>query len=170
MWEITTADAAETERLGELLGELVQAGDAVLLSGDLGAGKTTFTRGLARGVKVRQPVTSPTFTLLHEYDGGRLPVYHFDLYRWPPGDDLAELGLPDYLYDEGVTVVEWPSALGSWTPADYVGVELLLDPAGRRLRFHGVGERGIGLAEALREAAHAVGRPGPDRAGGGARC
>lgn len=153
MWEVATGSAAETERLGETLGGLLRPGDVVLLAGDLGAGKTTFTRGVARGAGVRGPVTSPTFTLLHEYDGGRLPVYHCDLYRWPEGGDLSELGLPEYLYGEGVTVVEWPSALGRWVPEAYLGVKLLLESAGRRLRVHGVGERGVTLEAALREAA-----------------
>lgn len=153
MWEVATKSAAETERLGETLGGLVRPGDVVLLSGDLGAGKTTFTRGLARGVGVRGPVTSPTFTLIHEYDGGRLPVYHCDLYRWPEGEDLSGLGLPEYLYGEGVTVVEWPSALGRWVPEEHLGVELRLDGTGRRLRIQGAGERGAALEADLREAA-----------------
>ncbi|MDI6870153.1 MAG: tRNA (adenosine(37)-N6)-threonylcarbamoyltransferase complex ATPase subunit type 1 TsaE [Bacillota bacterium] len=170
MWEVTAGDAAGTERLGELLGGLVRPGDVILLSGDLGAGKTTFTRGLARGAGVAEPVTSPTFTLLHEY-AGRLPVYHFDLYRWPPGEDPAELGLPEYLYGDGVTVVEWPALLGRWTPEAYLGIDLRFAPAGRLLAVRGVGERGSILEEAFREAAGAAGTPaGTVRRGGGAGC
>lgn len=152
VWETTTCDAAGTERLGEMLGGLVGPGDVVLLSGDLGAGKTTFTRGLARGAGVAEPVTSPTFTLLHEYQG-RLPVYHFDLYRWPEEEDLAELGLPEYLYGDGVTVVEWADRLGRWMPESHLAVELLFAPAGRLLTVRGAGERGDALSEAFRQAA-----------------
>ncbi len=152
MWETTTGDAAATERLGEVLGGLVRPGDVILLSGDLGAGKTTFTRGVARGAGVTEPVTSPTFTLLHEYQGS-LPVYHVDLYRWPAGEDLAELGLPEYLYGDGVTVVEWPAMLGRWTPEAYLSVDLSLAPGGHRLRIHGAGQRGRALEERLREVA-----------------
>ncbi len=157
MWETRAGDAAATERLGELLGGLVRPGDVVLLWGDLGAGKTTFARGLARGAGVAEPVTSPTFTLLHEYQG-RFPVYHCDLYRWREGEDLTELGLPEYLYGEGVTVVEWPERLGAWTPGSYLAVELHFAPEGRRLAVRGAGERGSALAEAFRQAAG--GEPG----------
>ncbi|MGE5508810.1 MAG: tRNA (adenosine(37)-N6)-threonylcarbamoyltransferase complex ATPase subunit type 1 TsaE [Chitinophagales bacterium] len=148
MFELLTAAAPETERLGERLAELLQPGDAVLLSGDLGAGKTTFTRGLARGLGAAQPVTSPTFTLMHEYDG-RLPVYHFDLYRLERGSDLAELGLAEFLYGQGVAVVEWPDLLGEWRPDDCLSLEFRLDPAGRRVVVEGRGTRGRALEEAL---------------------
>lgn len=152
MWETFTADAAATERLGAELGGLVRPGDVVLLSGDLGAGKTTFARGLGRGLGVREPVTSPTFTILHQY-AGRCPVYHFDLYRWPAGEDLAEVGLPDFLYDDGVSVVEWPALLGRWAPREHLAVDLFLAPEGRRLAVRGEGERGLALEQGLRQAA-----------------
>lgn len=169
-WSTESGSAEETERLGEALGGLVRPGDAVLLSGDLGAGKTTFTRGLARGAGVREPVTSPTFTLLHEY-AGWLPVYHCDLYRWPPEGDLAELGLPEYLYGDGVMVVEWPSLLGRWTPAEHLEVELRLAAAGRRLTVEGHGRRGRELAEEFRRAVEAAERArGGSGEEGGARC
>ncbi|HHW14624.1 MAG TPA: tRNA (adenosine(37)-N6)-threonylcarbamoyltransferase complex ATPase subunit type 1 TsaE [Firmicutes bacterium] len=170
MWEKETRSAVETERLGQLLGELVRPGDVVLLSGDLGAGKTTFTRGLARGAGVTEPVTSPTFTLLHQY-AGRLPVYHCDLYRWPPAEDLSELGLPEYLSGDGVTVVEWPSPLGRWTPAEYLEVELRLSPPGRRLAVKGHGARGRELEEGFRRATEGEGAAGGGPgAGGEAGC
>lgn len=158
MFEVAAADAPATERLGEVLGGLVRPGDVVLLSGDLGAGKTTFTRGLARGAGVAEPVTSPTFTLLHEY-AGRLPVFHFDLYRWREEDDLAELGVGDYLYGDGVAVVEWPGALGGWAPSSCLNVELRFAPEGRQILVSGAGERGDDLAEEFRKAV-----------GGGAPC
>jgi tRNA threonylcarbamoyladenosine biosynthesis protein TsaE len=153
VFEVTTAGAAETERLGEALGRLVVPGDVILLSGDLGAGKTTFTRGLARGAGVSEPVTSPSFTLLHEY-AGRLPVYHFDLYRLTAEEELAELGLMEYLYGDGVAVVEWPALLGRQTPPDHLALDLLLAPGDvRRLTVHGAGKRGAELEEGLREGA-----------------
>lgn len=158
--EITTGTAGETERLGEEVARLLQPGDAVLLSGDLGAGKTTFTRGLARGLGAAGPVTSPTFTLMHQYDG-RLPVYHFDLYRLEEAGDLAELGLAEFLYGDGVAVVEWPDLLGEWRPHDCLEVAFRLDPAGRRLVVQGRGERGRRLEAAL-TAGHAVREKGEE--------
>jgi tRNA threonylcarbamoyladenosine biosynthesis protein TsaE len=158
LWEARAGDAAATERLGELVGGLVRPGDVILLQGDLGAGKTTFARGLARGAGVAEPVTSPSFTLIHEY-AGRLPVYHCDLYRWPEREDLTELGLREYLHGDGVTVVEWPERLGAWTPGSHLAVEVRFAPEGRRLVVQGAGERGKALAEAFRQAV-AGGDPG----------
>jgi tRNA threonylcarbamoyl adenosine modification protein YjeE len=98
--------ASETERLGILLGELLASGDVVLLEGDLGTGKTAFTKGIGRGLKVSQTINSPTFTILKEYSG-RLPFYHFDLYRIERPEEFSWLGFDDYFAGDGVCVVEW---------------------------------------------------------------
>jgi tRNA threonylcarbamoyladenosine biosynthesis protein TsaE len=98
--------ASETERLGTLLGELLAPGDVVLLEGDLGTGKTAFTKGIGRGLKVTQTINSPTFTILKEY-GGRLPLYHFDLYRVERPEEFSLLGFEDYFAGDGICVVEW---------------------------------------------------------------
>lgn len=98
----------ETRRFGERLAGVLQAGDVLLLLGNLGAGKSELTRGIARGLGIHQPVTSPSFTILNVYDDGRLPLYHFDWYRLQSVDELYEMGMEEYLGGDGVAVVEWP--------------------------------------------------------------
>jgi tRNA threonylcarbamoyladenosine biosynthesis protein TsaE len=102
-----TYSPAETESLGQRLGQRVQPGTLIAYTGDLGAGKTAFTRGLARGLGVTARVTSPTFTIVNEYEGGRLPLFHFDLYRLGSSDELYDIGWEDYLARGGVCAVEW---------------------------------------------------------------
>ncbi|MCC8182306.1 MAG: tRNA (adenosine(37)-N6)-threonylcarbamoyltransferase complex ATPase subunit type 1 TsaE [Clostridiales bacterium] len=103
----TTYAPEETESLGERLGAQVGPGTVIAFTGDLGAGKTAFTRGLARGLGIRGRVTSPTFTIVDEHTGGRLPLFHFDLYRLSSADDLFDIGWEDYLARNGVCAVEW---------------------------------------------------------------
>ena len=103
----TTHSAAETEALGERLAARLTGGDVIAYTGDLGAGKTAFTRGLARGLGITDRVTSPTFTIVNEYEGGRLPLFHFDMYRLSSSDELYDIGWEDYLARGGVCAVEW---------------------------------------------------------------
>jgi len=103
---LRSASVAQTQRLGELLGALLTPGDVVLLHGDLGAGKTAFTQGIAAGLGVPGTVNSPTFTILKEYFG-RLPLYHFDLYRIESPNEVTTLGFEDYFDSDGVSVIEW---------------------------------------------------------------
>ena len=102
-----THSPEETENLGEALGRRLPAGTVLAYRGELGAGKTAFTRGLARGLGYREPVTSPTYTIVNEYLGGRLPLFHFDMYRLHSADDLWDIGWEDYLDRGGVCAVEW---------------------------------------------------------------
>ncbi len=97
----------ETEALGEKLAACLQPGDVIAYFGDLGAGKTAFTRGLARGLGIEVPVTSPTYTIVNEYLQGRMPLFHFDMYRLESADDLFDIGWEDYLERGGVCAVEW---------------------------------------------------------------
>ena len=97
----------QTEQIGAALGEQLQPGTVIAFEGDLGAGKTAFTRGLARGLGCREQVTSPTYTIVNEYLGGRLPLFHFDMYRLRCADDLWDIGWEDYLDRRGVCAVEW---------------------------------------------------------------
>ncbi len=103
----TTHSPEETEALGERLGAQAKPGTVIAFTGDLGAGKTAFTRGLARGLGIQGRVTSPTFTIVDEHTGGRLPLFHFDLYRLSSADDLFDIGWEDYLARNGVCAVEW---------------------------------------------------------------
>ncbi len=105
--EFITNCPAQTEALGAALGRIVPAGTVLAFHGDLGAGKTAFTRGLARGLGISDPVTSPTYTIVNEYRSGRLPLFHFDMYRLTSADDLFDIGWEDYLEREGVCAVEW---------------------------------------------------------------
>ena len=105
--EYTTAGEEQTEALGFRLGQLIQPGAVIAYTGDLGAGKTAFTRGLARGLGIPDRVTSPTFTIVNEYEGGRLPLFHFDMYRLGSSDELFDIGWEDYLARGGVCAVEW---------------------------------------------------------------
>lgn len=97
----------DTEALGEALARVLTPGSVVAFSGDLGAGKTAFTRGLARGLGIAERVTSPTFTIVNEYEGGRLPLFHFDMYRLGSEEELFDIGWEDYLARGGVCAVEW---------------------------------------------------------------
>jgi tRNA threonylcarbamoyladenosine biosynthesis protein TsaE len=105
--EFITHSPEETEALGAALAKLLVPGDIIAYRGDLGAGKTAFTRGLARGLGCREPVTSPTYTIVNEYLSGRLPLFHFDMYRLTSSEDLWGIGWEDYLDRGGVCAVEW---------------------------------------------------------------
>ena len=105
--ELRTNSPAETETVGEAIGKILPAGAVIAYRGDPGAGKTAFTRGLARGLGCGERVTSPTYTIVNEYLGGRLPLFHFDMYRLASSDDLWDIGWEDYLERGGVCAVEW---------------------------------------------------------------
>lgn len=120
----TVTSPEETMRLGEQLGQLVHAGDLILLDGDLGAGKTTFTKGLAKSLGIPNNVKSPTFTLIREYHQGRLPLYHMDVYRLEDGG-AEDLGLDEYFDGDGVSVVEWSQFIADLLPADYLRIGLV---------------------------------------------
>ena len=105
--EYRTKTPAETETVGETLAAALGPGAVVAFTGDLGAGKTAFVRGLARGLGIGERVTSPTFTIVNEYEGGRLPLFHFDMYRLSSSDELFDIGWEDYLARGGVCAVEW---------------------------------------------------------------
>lgn len=104
------------------LGGLLQAQDVIVLTGELGAGKTTFVKGLALGLDIQQMIKSPTYTIVREYEQGKLPLYHMDVYR--VGDDPDSFDLDDYLFGDGVSVIEWGELLGKDLPDDYLEVQL----------------------------------------------
>ena len=105
--EFITNSPEQTEAVGVALGKVLKPGTILAYRGDLGAGKTAFTRGLARGLGYAEPVTSPTYTIVNEYLGGRLPLFHFDMYRLASSDDLWDIGWEDYLDRGGICAVEW---------------------------------------------------------------
>jgi tRNA threonylcarbamoyladenosine biosynthesis protein TsaE len=114
---IETRGVAETMAFGEQFASELRAGDVIALRGELGAGKTCLVKGIARGLGIAQEVTSPTFTLIHEYRGGRLPLYHVDLYRLDGVEAAVGIGIEEYLGGNGVTVVEWAEKIESLLPA-----------------------------------------------------
>lgn len=133
----TTHSPEETEALGEALGKHLPAGTVLAYRGDLGAGKTAFTRGLARGLNCHELVTSPTYTIVNEYLGGRLPLFHFDMYRLRSSDDLWDIGWEDYLDRGGVCAVEWSENVAdAMEDAITIAIEKLGDTT-RRITIEG---------------------------------
>jgi len=121
----TLNSLAETERLGVTLATFLKPGDLIALKGDLGAGKTTLTAAIGRGLGVTDPVSSPTYTLIQEYDGP-LPLFHFDPYRLDRPEEIEELGLHEYLEREGVTIIEWANRIMELLPPDRVEIEIAI--------------------------------------------
>ena len=119
-----THSAAETRALGKKLAGLLQPGDVLLLEGDLGAGKSELTRGIAAGLGVTETVTSPSFTILNVYESGRCPLYHFDWYRLESSEELYELGMDEYLGGDGIAVVEWPGRCPDAVPEGAVRIRM----------------------------------------------
>ena len=122
--EFITNSERETEELGVRLAERLEPGNVVAFTGDLGAGKTAFTRGLARGLGITDRVTSPTFTIVNEYEGGRLPLFHFDMYRLEGAGDLFDIGWEDYLDRGGVCAVEWSERAEEALPPEKIVVTI----------------------------------------------
>ncbi len=121
--EITSTSVEQTRALGARLGSVVRAGDVIALQGDLGAGKTNFVQGLARGLQITEDVNSPTFILANEYHSGRLPLYHIDAYRVSDAAEAEGFGLDDYLFGDGVTVIEWAERVRDALPQDVLWLE-----------------------------------------------
>ena len=122
--EYVSNSPAETEALGAALAGRLKPGAVVAFSGDLGAGKTAFVRGMARGLDICERVTSPTFTIANEYEGGRLPLFHFDMYRLSSSDELFDIGWEDYLVRGGVCAVEWSENVSDALEGDCIRVDI----------------------------------------------
>lgn len=138
--ELTTRSREETEALGERIGRAARPGDVIALWGELGAGKTTLVRGLAKGLGISpREVTSPTFIIVHEHEGGRLPLFHIDMYRVSPAE-TGSIGWEEALASGGVTAIEWPDRVARSLPADRIDVRI--ESAGgaeRRIRLEPTG-------------------------------
>ncbi|MFC0562153.1 tRNA (adenosine(37)-N6)-threonylcarbamoyltransferase complex ATPase subunit type 1 TsaE [Halalkalibacter alkalisediminis] len=146
-WSLITESPEATMELAEKLGEIVKPGDVITLEGDLGAGKTSFTKGLAKGLGVKRVVKSPTFTIIKEYNG-RIPLYHMDVYRME--DDTEDLGLEEYFYGEGVSVIEWPSMILAQLPEDRMIISLLhMGETSRKITIYSTGARSSELVKEL---------------------
>ena len=122
--KIESFGPGDTYSLGQRLGREAKKGDIFCLNGDLGVGKTVFTQGFAAGLGITEPVNSPTFTILQQYDEGRLPLYHFDVYRIGDVSEMDEVGYEDCFYGDGVTLIEWPERIRELLPEHVVTVTI----------------------------------------------
>ncbi|MCL2474575.1 MAG: tRNA (adenosine(37)-N6)-threonylcarbamoyltransferase complex ATPase subunit type 1 TsaE [Chloroflexi bacterium] len=130
----------DTQRIGCLLGQHAFSGALFLCGGDLGAGKTCLAKGIAYGLNISEEITSPTFVLIKEYYDGRLPLYHMDLYRLDDQTSIFDLGLDDYIYGQGVSVIEWAEkATSGLFPSEYLYIQISLEKEGRRLKLEAHG-------------------------------
>jgi tRNA threonylcarbamoyladenosine biosynthesis protein TsaE len=170
VFELTSISCEQTQLIGERLGELLRAGDLILLTGNLGAGKTTFTQGIARGMQIEEVVNSPTFTLLKEYtrpanvdrviqhsaDDARA-LYHFDLYRLEEPEEIVDLGFEEYFAGEGVSVVEWAERNDGYWPRERLEVFLTLsNETQRHVLFKAMGARYCEMLQQLQKNWHAI--------------
>lgn len=126
---IETFSPQETFAFAEQMARKATAGDVYTLIGDLGVGKTVFTQGIARGLGITEPISSPTFTIVQEYESGRLPFYHFDVYRIGAPEEMDEIGFEDYVYGEGVTMIEWANLIQEILPEHYTQITIEKDIA-----------------------------------------
>ena len=147
---ILTHTREQTLAVGAALARLVRAGDVIVLRGALGAGKTTLTQGIGRGLGIREAIISPTFTLLREYESGRLPLYHVDAYRLAGPSEAYTFGLDDYLYGDGVTVIEWGERVEALLPGERLEIHLeYLDADEREITLHARGDHYADMVDAL---------------------
>ncbi len=142
MKKIVSNSIEETKEIGYMLGKSLDEGDVVCLTGDLGAGKTTITKSIALGLDVHEDVTSPTFTIINEYEG-RLPVYHFDVYRINNIEEMYDIGYEEYFYGKGICIVEWASKIEELIPKEHLWIEIKLGNTlnSRELYFRGSTEK-----------------------------
>ena len=124
---IETNTPKETFEFGKKLGEAAKAGTVYTLIGDLGVGKTVFTQGLAKGLEIDEPISSPTFTIVQVYEEGRLPLYHFDVYRIGDVEEMEEIGYEDYFYGNGVSLIEWANLIEEILPEHYTEIKIEKD-------------------------------------------
>ena len=125
---IETTNAEETFKLGVKIGEQARPGEIYTLNGDLGVGKTVFTQGVARGLGIEEPVNSPTFTIVQVYEEGKMPFYHFDVYRIGDIEEMEEIGYDDYFFGNGVCLIEWAELIQELLPKQIISVTIEKNP------------------------------------------
>ena len=136
-----TNSEKETFELGKNLGEQAKAGQIFCLNGDLGVGKTVFTQGFAKGLGIEENVNSPTFTIIQVYEEGRIPLYHFDVYRIGSSDEMYDIGYEEYINGEGVCIIEWANLIEDILPDEYLHIELKYKDMSREMILNPVGEK-----------------------------
>lgn len=128
MQQFETYSPEETHQLARSLGERAIPGQIYTLNGDLGVGKTVFTQGMAKGLGIDEPVNSPTFTIIQEYESGRMPLYHFDVYRIGDPEEMEEIGYDDYFFGEGISLIEWAELIEELIPEKHIRITIEKDP------------------------------------------
>ena len=123
-----TNDPAKTEALAAAMAARLKPGDIIALDGDLGAGKTVFSKGLAAGLGIKEPVTSPTFLIMQQYEDGSAPLYHFDVYRIEDPDEMIEIGAEEFFYGDGICVIEWAERIAELLPKEAIRIRILRVP------------------------------------------
>ena len=156
--QIDSKGVNDTLKIGKVIAKNLKKGDIICLFGELGSGKTVLTKGIACGLGIeRNGVISPSFVLIRQHSQGRLPLYHFDLYRLKEIKDILSLGYEEYLYDEGITVIEWADRLKQLLPKEYLKVELFIKGKTKRLlKFSAFGRRYKELLMALEKKTRAI--------------
>ena len=149
---IKLKDIKQTELFGERLGRLLEKGDVVCLNGDLGAGKTTLSKSIGEGLEVEDYITSPTFAIMNQYNG-RIPLYHFDVYRLEGWHQLEDIGAEDYFYGDGVCLIEWAETIQEYLPKDRMEIRLSfgINEGERTLMLRAFGPRFEKLLEELKK-------------------
>ena len=146
---IITKSPEETKKLGKEVSKLVKPGDLLAFYGELGAGKTCFIQGISRGLKVKDYVTSPTFTIINEYQG-KIPIFHFDLFRLNNAEEILELSYKEYFYGEGLTVIEWAEKIEQFLPKEHLKIDIKFkDRYQRTISFIPQGDRFNNFLEEL---------------------
>ena len=144
-----TYSAEETKELGRKIAQQASPGSVCALIGDLGVGKTVFAQGIAQGLGICEPICSPTFTIVQVYEDGRMPFYHFDVYRLQQPQELEDIGYEDYFYGEGVTVVEWANMIDDYLPEEYLQITINHHQQGRELALKAIGRHYEQIVEEL---------------------
>lgn len=152
MLTINIENIKETEKIGYILGKLLTGGEVICMTGDLGAGKTTMTQSIAKGLEIEDYVTSPTFTIINEYEG-RCPLYHFDVYRINDVEEMYDLGYEEYFYSDGIAIIEWADIIKEILPKERLNIEINKNDniEGREIVIHGNGEKYINIIKLLSE-------------------
>lgn len=149
--KIKISSIEETERLGYIIGKVLNRSIVISMTGDLGAGKTTLTQSIAKGLSVDDYITSPTFTIINEYVG-RLPLYHFDVYRINDLDEMYDLGYEEYFYSEGVVIIEWANIIEELLPKERVHIEIKkIENNSREIIIRAIGEKYLDIIKNIEE-------------------